>query len=357
MGKLEIVLIFLQNLIIILTKSLMNKYRKVYLILLFVFVQATVLFAQQIKNVRVTQDGDNVVIVYDLTGGQSGQSYDIEVLVSGNRGQSFQIVPQALKGQLKEVLPGVNRKIVWDVLQDRDELAGDDFVFRLTVKDDLSDNSGTFTDERDGEVYKWVKIGGQVWMAENLKATKYADGSSIPNVTGNSEWTQLTSGAYCWYSNDISNKATYGALYNWYAVNTGKLCPEGWHVPSDSEWTQLENFLGDNGFNYDGSTGGGRSKIAKSLASATNWSSHYNTGAIGNNLSLNNKSGFSALSGGSRLGSNGTFFVVGYVGYWWSSTELSSSGAWYRLLTYIYASVHRLSSDRAFGFSVRCLRD
>jgi uncharacterized protein (TIGR02145 family) len=335
-GKIGNCIEFLQNLIIILTESLMNKYRKVYLILLFVFVQATVLFAQQIKNVRVTQDGDNVVIGYDLTGGQSGQSYDIEILVSGNRGQSFQIVPQALKGQLKEVLPGVNRKIVWDVLQDRDELAGDDFVFRLTVKDDLSDNSGTFTDERDGEVYKWVKIGGQVWMAENLKATKYADGSSIPMVN-NSKWYKLKSDAYCFYKKDINNILIYGALYNWHAVNTGKLCPEGWHVPSDSEWTILENFLG------------GRIGAGGKMKSINGWNSP--------NIGAANSSGFMAFPGGHRRSSNGTFGNVGDIGYWWSSTENRNNDAWSRSLNYDAINVTRETSFKTNGYSVRCLRD
>jgi len=125
-------------------------------------------------------------------------------------------------------------------------------------------NSESVTDI-DGNVYHTVKIGTQVWMAENLKTTKYNDASSIPNLTDNAGWVGLTSGAYCWYNNDaITNKNIYGALYNWYAVNTGKLCPGGWHIPAISEWETMENHLIVNGYNYDGTLSG--NKIAKSLA-------------------------------------------------------------------------------------------
>lgn len=102
---------------------------------------------------------------------------------------------------------------------------------------------GSVTDT-EGNTYKTIKTVTQTWMAENLKTTKYNDGTLIPNVSDNTAWTQLSSGAYCWYSNDINNKSTFGALYNWYAVNTGKLCPEGWHVPGDDEWTTLTGYLG-----------------------------------------------------------------------------------------------------------------
>ncbi|MGC3978546.1 MAG: fibrobacter succinogenes major paralogous domain-containing protein [Paludibacteraceae bacterium] len=202
-------------------------------------------------------------------------------------------------------------------------------------KDDADDNDnttvingityGTMTDI-DGNTYKTVKIGTQTWMAENLKTTKYNDGTAIPNVTNNDTWWSSTTGAYCWYNNDISNKATYGALYNWYAVNTGKLAPKGWHVPTDAEWTTLENYLIANGYNYDGSLSG--NKIAKALASTTSttgWSTSTEAGAIGNDLNKNNRSGFSALPGGSRYDDG--FDGAGKGGYWWSSTQTGTSRA------------------------------
>ncbi|MDY0400523.1 MAG: fibrobacter succinogenes major paralogous domain-containing protein, partial [Bacteroidales bacterium] len=147
---------------------------------------------------------------------------------------------------------------------------------------------------------------------------------------------------------------TYGALYNWYAVNTGKLCPSGWHVPSDAEWDTLTNYLSANSTYWCGSNS---SYIAKSLASTTSWNSSTTTCAVGNNLSANNSTGFSALPGGYRNGSDGSFIYLGNYGYWWSSTEDDGSNAWYRSLYYNYANVVRSRNNKSYGFSVRCLRD
>jgi len=197
--------------------------------------------------------------------------------------------------------------------------------------------TGTVTDI-DGNVYHTVTIGTQVWMVENLKTTKYHDGTSIPNVTDNNAWSNLTTGAYCDYNNTPSNSATYGKLYNWYAVNTGKLCPTGWHVATDAEWTTLTNSLGG------GSIAGGKLKET----GITHWNSP-NTGAT-------NKTGFTALPGGGR-DSDGTFFNVGDGGYWWSATEGDAASAWYRLMTYNGSTVYRGGSHKELGFSVRCVRD
>ena len=205
----------------------------------------------------------------------------------------------------------------------------------------------------DGNVYHTVTIGTQTWMVENLKTTKYNDGTSIPNITDSSAWWDLSTPGYCFYNNDAANKTIYGALYNWYTVKTGKLAPTGWHVPTDAEWTTLENYLIANGFNYDGTTIG--NKIAKSLAATTLWNIDTTEGAIGNDLTKNNTSGFAGLPGGFR-GSNGTFYI-GYNGSWWSSTERSTYNAWYRYLYYIYSFVSRSSNSKQGGFSVRCIRD
>jgi len=216
---------------------------------------------------------------------------------------------------------------------------------------------GTSTVTYDGVTYNTVQIGNQCWFKENLRTTKYNDGTSITNVTDNATWTSTTSGAYCCYSNNTSNCTTYGALYNWYAVNTGKLCPSGWHVPSDAEWTTLTNYLSANSTYWCGSNS---SYIAKSLASTTSWNSSTTTCAVGNNLSANNSTGFSALPGGSRTYDGGSFNDLGNYGYWWSSTEGDGSTAWYRYLYYHYAVVasdYYLFGSKRNGFSVRCLRD
>jgi uncharacterized protein (TIGR02145 family) len=193
--------------------------------------------------------------------------------------------------------------------------------------------------DADSNVYHTVNIGTQTWMVENLKTTKYNDGTTIPNVTDGTAWAVLTTPAYCWYKNDAAtNKATYGALYNWYVVNTSKLCPTGWHVPTDAEWSTLTTYLGGE------SIAGGKLKET----GTTHWTSP-NTGA-------DNSSGFTALPGGIRIG-NGTFDLIRYYGSWWSSSEVNKTRAWHRYVGYTDRFVSRTVNDSCEGLSVRCLRD
>jgi uncharacterized protein (TIGR02145 family) len=195
-------------------------------------------------------------------------------------------------------------------------------------------STGNTVTDIDGNTYKTVVIGTQTWMAENLKTTKYNDDTTIPNVTDSAAWAELTTPAYCWYNNDVTTyKATYGALYNWYTVNTGNLCPTGWHVPSDTEWTTLTTYLSGE------SVAGGKLKEI----GTSHWSSP-NTGA-------SNSSGFTALPGGGR-GTFSLFQNVGIFGHWWSSTDI-----WYRGLRYDKSSITRNPSIKSYGFSVRCVRD
>jgi uncharacterized protein (TIGR02145 family) len=211
----------------------------------------------------------------------------------------------------------------------------------------------------DGNTYETVTLGNQVWMAENLKVTHYPDGSAIPHVTDNSVWANLvdnnTDDAYCYYNNNSSSE--YGALYTYAAALNA--CPAGWHLPSDTEWTEMENYLADNGYNYDGTIGGGRDKIAKAMATASGWNSSSTAGAVGNTdyPVKRNSSGFSGLPGGRRLYNAGTFYPAGRRGYWWSSTEYSSTLAYYRTLYYDDANVYRNYFNKSLGFSVRCVRD
>lgn len=191
----------------------------------------------------------------------------------------------------------------------------------------------------DNNLYPAVSIGSQIWMAENLKTTKYNDGTAIPLVTD--DWINLSTPGYCWYSNDSATYAqTYGALYNWYTVNTGNLCPTGWHVPSDAEWTQLTDYLGG------ASVAGGKLKET----GTTHWLSSYTRST--------NETGFTALPGGFR-DYGGTFSKVGTNGSWWSSTEYDATYAWSRTLSYEDSRVYRSYSyyGKTTGFSVRCLRD
>ncbi len=196
----------------------------------------------------------------------------------------------------------------------------------------------------DGNLYKTIQIGTQVWMAENLRTTKFNDGVSIPNVTDDMEWEKLTTPGYCWYDNDPSSfKDTYGALYNWYTVNTGKLCPTGWHVPTNAEWNILSDYLGTDA--------GGKMKET----GTTTWVSP-NTGA-------SNFSGFTAIPGGSRdpyyqEWRYSTFSNLGYNSSWWSATE-SNNITGYAAWLYNKESVfyHGFQATKISGLSVRCVKD
>jgi len=193
---------------------------------------------------------------------------------------------------------------------------------------------GTVTDI-DGNTYATIQIGTQTWMAENLKTTRYNDGTAIPNVTDRGIWGGLTTGAWCNYDNNASNNSTYGKLYNWYAVNTGKLAPAGWHVPSEAEWQTLNNYFGN-------------SVAAGEMKTTTLWNSP-NTGAT-------NSSGFTALPAGYRA-DNGIFFEIGVSGDFWSSTVTTTGNARIRYLYYEYPNVLGLNFVFRSGCSVRCVRD
>jgi uncharacterized protein (TIGR02145 family) len=193
----------------------------------------------------------------------------------------------------------------------------------------------------DGNVYNTVTIGTQTWMKENLKTTHYRNGDPIPNVTDNAAWITLTTGAYSNYNNDAANVATYGRLYNWYAVNDARnIAPAGWHVPTDGELNALVNYLGGV------SIAGGKLKEA----GTTHWASP-NTGAT-------NSSGFTALPGGFRLSTGGFFGYITQNGYIWSSTEYNAAGAWLGGVSYNSNGVESGTSVFKYsGISVRCIKD
>jgi len=237
---------------------------------------------------------------------------------------------------------------------------GEQKSFRTSPNPSPSPSQGmvgnTFTDSRDGKVYKTVAIGSQMWMAENLAYLPYVVGPGTGSATEPYYYVYGYDGADVVAAKATFTYATFGVLYNWKAALSA--CPDGWHLPSDAEWTQLENYLADNGHNYDGTTGGGRDKIAKSLASASGWNSGSGTGTVGNTdyPAYRNKSGFTALPGGYRY-YGGTFSSIGSNDNWWSSTESSTNSAWLRYLYYNDSGVSRTRDAKESGFSVRCLRD
>jgi uncharacterized protein (TIGR02145 family) len=195
----------------------------------------------------------------------------------------------------------------------------------------------TITDA-SGNVYTIIAINYKWWMAANLKTTKYNDGTDIPNVTVNAEWADLTSGAYCYHSNSSSNGTTYGALYNWFAVETGKLCPTGWHVPTEAEWTELITYAG-------GTSNAGKVKET----GTTHW--------VTPNSGATNQWGFRALPGSTRH-SGGMFYEsIGWIGNWWSSTQRDASMGYFYEMVYHSATITRSYTSKKAGNSVRCIKD
>ena len=224
---------------------------------------------------------------------------------------------------------------------------------------DTDTSSGSITDQ-DGNTYDYLTYGDQVWTVENAEMVTYRDGTPIPQVTDGTAWSNLTTGAWAYYNND----STKPRLYNWYAVMgihdaepttpNKEFAPEGWHVPTDAEWTTLEEHLIANSYNYDGTTTG--NKIAKSMASTTGWNSSTTTGVPGNDQSLNNSSGFNAFPEGYRY-TSGSFFDEGSFAFFWSSTEDSTDYAWNRNLNSFNSDLSRDYSNKRIGFSVRFVRD
>ncbi len=197
--------------------------------------------------------------------------------------------------------------------------------------------------DQDNNIYRIVNIGEQTWMAENLRAIHYQDGSPVQNVTDIKAWIRLNNGAYCFYGNDTLNKNVYGVLYNWFTVaDPHKICPAGWHVPSDNEWTVLENYLGG-------------SEVAGMKIKETGLRHWVNP-----NLGASNESGFTALPSGSRYFSiNDDFLGLRFYCMWWSSTEHNTfnESAWYRSLNTSEIVSGRNYYLKKSGFSIRCVMD
>ena len=219
--------------------------------------------------------------------------------------------------------------------------------------------NGTATDQ-DGNSFEWINYGTQDWAIDNAEVVTYRDGTPIPQVTSTGVWEDTTTGAWCYYDND----PTKGKLYNWYAVmgihdtdpNTPnkEFAPEGWHVPTDAEWTTLENYLIANGYNYDGTTT--ENKIAKAMASTNGWDSSTEFGAIGNDQNLNNSSGFNAFPEGVRYGF-GSFDYEGNGAFFWSYTEDVTINAYHRYLLTNSSNLSSHNGTQKNGFSVRFVRD
>ena len=189
----------------------------------------------------------------------------------------------------------------------------------------------------DGNVYNTITVGTQIWTTENLRTTRYNDGAAITTGLNNTDWASNTTGAYAIYNDDASNNTTYGKLYNWSAVNTGKLAPEGWHVATEADYGTLIDNLGGS------SVAGGKMKMKSSLwqlpnAGATDMTSFY------------------GLPGGYR-GTTGSYAQLGKTGYWWANTERNTTQGEYLSLDNDFASTNRNGATKSFGYSVRCVKN
>ncbi len=292
---------------------------KNWFVFLSFYLVSQIVLSQEVRNVKATQEGQRIVIAYELV---CTQAAEISLFLSEDNGISWNALKTGVSGDVGTRITQGSKVIYWDVLQSKEKLVGNAFVFKVKV----------------GEDFKSVKIGNQIWMAENLNVNNYANGDPITEVKSAEQWSNLTTGAWSYYNNYIANGNVYGKLYNWYAVNDERgLCPSGWHVPNNAEWTTLETSLG------------GESVAGGKMKSTTGWTSP--------NTAATNESGFLGFPGGSRNVS-GTYTNIGYGGGWWSSTEYyGSSAAWNRMLNYFNSNISLSGNGKRYGFSVRCVRD
>ena len=248
--------------------------------------------------------------------------------INGSDTSRYQSTMTGLLSDTKYYVRAYAKNAAWTVY-------GEEVTFKTKVAD------------VEGNLYSTITIGSQVWMAENLRTTRYNDNTVIPNITDNSQWISLTTAAYCWYNNDITYKSTLGALYNWYTVSTLQICPTGWHVPSDEEFKILEQTLGMAPDQLDG-WGWRGTDVGMQMKDTAGWD------AGGNGT---NTSDFTALPGGYRYGVTGDFYLLTSISYWWTSTAHDADRGWYRRLDSTSGGVYRASTSKKGGKYIRCLKD
>ena len=293
-----------------------------HILLIFLFLHAITSHAQKVSNITFRQEQSTIIVSYDL---ETKTPCEISLFVSTDDGNTWQGPLKKVTGEAGAKIASGNNSITWNVLEEFEELRGDKIKFQ--VRADLGN-------------IETVVIGTQEWTVKNLDVSRYRNGDIIPEVKDPKEWTNLKTGAWCYYDNDPKNGKIYGKLYNWYAVNDPRgLAPEGFHIPSHNEWSTLIRFLGGE------DVAGGKMK-----STGTSLWHRPNTAAT-------NKSGFTGLPGGCSF-NDGSFGSIGLHGSWWSSSEYNSADAWGRYLGYDDGVASRnLLGYKNYGFSVRCLRD
>jgi uncharacterized protein (TIGR02145 family) len=295
---------------------------------------------QRVTNVTAEQQGQELLIHYQL---EADGPVEVQLYLSTDRGSRWEGPLKSCTGDVgSNIAPGMDKRIRWNVLQDR-ELVGDGIAFKVVsnggVKKDWLNPALTYgsVTDIDGNTYATIQIGTQVWMAENLRTTRFRNGEPLPHLTDAVQWFNHTTGAWTYYDNDTNYNSTYGKLYNWYVVtDTRQVCPAGWHLPTDAEWTILSDYFGD-------------ADIAGGMLKATMLWDAPNAGAT-------NESGFSGLAGG-YCSNYGHFNYLGSNGYWWSATSRSADNAWRRALSLGTKGLYRGDFTKRSGLSVRCLMD
>lgn len=287
----------------------------IFLTLIY-FFQTFFCSAQTVTKIFSHQEQSSIIISYNL---ETKSPCKISLYVSNNGGNKWDGPLKKVKGDVGDRISSGEHRIFWSVLDEYKELRGDNIKFQIRIE--------------SGDEIKTIKIGTQDWTSTNLDVSIYRNGDIIPEVQDKETWSKLTSGAWCYYENKTENGIKYGKLYNWNAVSDPRgIAPEGFHIPSDSEWTILTNYLG--------------AEPGKQMKSKNDWLQGKTT----------NTSKFSSLPGGLRS-DNGNFNYFGDVGYWWSCTNTNMSRAWYRSLHLFSSNVPRYNTLKSYGLSVRCLRD
>ena len=282
-----------------------------------IFFQSLNCSSQTVTNAVSRQEQSNIIISYNL---KTTSPCKISLYVSTNGGINWDGPLKNVKGDVGDKISSGEHSITWSVLEEYKELRGDNIKFQVRA-------------ESSNEI-KTIQIGNQYWTTRNLDVSTYRNGDIIPEVQDPTNWSKLTTGAWCYYENKTENGITYGKLYNWYAVNDPRgLAPVGYHIPSDAEWTTLSDYLG--------------SEPGKKMKSTSGWNKEGNG---------SNTSGFAGLPGGFRY-FNGWFFSIGDVGYWWSSTYCNTTNAWNFGLNYRGSDLGKYNNNKSIGISVRCLRD
>ncbi|HQN88423.1 MAG TPA: FISUMP domain-containing protein [Bacteroidales bacterium] len=251
------------------------------------------------------------------------------------------------------------------------------FLTNCTVDGEGDDIEGSLTSypyqygsmkDVDGNTYLTVTIGDRLWMAENLRTTQYYNDYTLENNSDNHKWVVTKNhGQYCWYTNDEATyKSSYGALYNWAAVESARLCPMGWHVPSKEEWLEMIEYLAENGYNYDGTTGGNGDKIALAMSSdlgcdnGLEWNVSTKIGAVGDFHfpMYDNKSGFRGHPSGCRSMIDGEFYGKREFTGWWTCTSVDDTLSYYVRIDVDSPKVC-LSPEghKNMGYSVRCIKN